>query len=211
MTQQELADAVGVSLRSISAWERGESVPRSKMPVVMDILGPFMVSSDKRQAVANRLGQLCRQRREEIGLSRPRLAAETKTSVTTIQNLEQGLRVPTSLTLRAVEKALDWVPGAYMSILGRAAEINPADIRMEHLDGAQERKDSPRVVKLGLEEFTVDELLAEVSKRHRLVDMKLRLATQGVEVPEPSEFRERPDYGLAANDDMTGGDDDLEN
>lgn len=209
LTQQQLADRVGVSLRTVSGWERGESVPRSKMPVVKDLLAPYLVSEDKRVAVMQRLGTLVRQRREEVGLSRPRMAAETNTSITTIQNIEHGLGIPQGRTMRAIEKALDWQPGIYMQIIDRAGEIDPANIKMEDLDGST--RDTLRYVQTGLEAYSTDDLLAEIGKRARLAEARWKLYAAGVEVPEPSEFRERPDYDLAANDDMTGGDGDPDN
>lgn len=39
MTQQELAEAVGVSLRTITSWERGSTLPLNRIPVLEQILG----------------------------------------------------------------------------------------------------------------------------------------------------------------------------
>lgn len=39
MTQQQLADAAGVSLRTVSNWELGHHVPRNRTGVLEDILG----------------------------------------------------------------------------------------------------------------------------------------------------------------------------
>lgn len=38
MTQQEVAGLVGVSLRTVGNWERGASVPRSRMAAVIEVL-----------------------------------------------------------------------------------------------------------------------------------------------------------------------------
>lgn len=39
LTQEELGLRVGVSLRSVGNWERGEGVPRAKEALVRDVLG----------------------------------------------------------------------------------------------------------------------------------------------------------------------------
>lgn len=41
MTQGELAQAVGVSMRTVGNWERGQAVPRSSLTRVEDLLGPL--------------------------------------------------------------------------------------------------------------------------------------------------------------------------
>lgn len=38
MTQQDLAEAVGVSLRSVGNWERGQTIPKSKLTLVQSVL-----------------------------------------------------------------------------------------------------------------------------------------------------------------------------
>lgn len=39
MTQQQLAEAVGVELRTVGGWERGESKPRNRMAALEEVLG----------------------------------------------------------------------------------------------------------------------------------------------------------------------------
>lgn len=39
MTQGELGQAVGVSLRTVGNWERGESVPLNRVGALEDVLG----------------------------------------------------------------------------------------------------------------------------------------------------------------------------
>lgn len=41
-TQGKLGELVGVSLRTIGNWERGESVPRSKAAVLRTVLGKYL-------------------------------------------------------------------------------------------------------------------------------------------------------------------------
>jgi hypothetical protein len=126
-------------------------------------------------------------------------------SLTTIQNLETAVYLPQSGILRKIEKVLDWKHGAYLSFYERAGEIDPESIQMDDLD-----KDTPvvpmSVSRGGLQGYATDELLQEVRRRVRASEMRWQMLSRGVEVPEPSEFRQRPDYDLAASDDQTGGD-----
>lgn len=41
-TQAHLGDLVGVSMRSIGNYERGETIPRNKMPVLKEVLAPYL-------------------------------------------------------------------------------------------------------------------------------------------------------------------------
>ncbi|MDQ0735141.1 transcriptional regulator with XRE-family HTH domain [Arthrobacter agilis] len=46
LTQGQLGERVGVSLRTIGNWERGESVPRNKEGVLRSALGDFLPNRD---------------------------------------------------------------------------------------------------------------------------------------------------------------------
>lgn len=39
LTQEQVAEAVGVSLRTVGSWERGENVPRNRLAKLEDVLG----------------------------------------------------------------------------------------------------------------------------------------------------------------------------
>ena len=41
-SQEELAAKVGVSMRSIGNYERGASIPRNRMPVLEEVLAPYV-------------------------------------------------------------------------------------------------------------------------------------------------------------------------
>jgi len=47
LTQQALADALGVTLRTIGNWERGATVPRDKAPAIRDVLGEYLTASSQ--------------------------------------------------------------------------------------------------------------------------------------------------------------------
>jgi ribosome-binding protein aMBF1 (putative translation factor) len=38
-SQQDLADAIGVAVRTVGSWERGEAVPRNALGALEDVLG----------------------------------------------------------------------------------------------------------------------------------------------------------------------------
>ncbi|MER7070940.1 helix-turn-helix domain-containing protein [Terrabacter sp. NPDC000476] len=42
LSQGELANLVGVSMRSIGNYERGETVPRAALPKLQEVLGPYL-------------------------------------------------------------------------------------------------------------------------------------------------------------------------
>ncbi|MDJ0319791.1 helix-turn-helix domain-containing protein [Pseudarthrobacter sp. PS3-L1] len=42
LTQQELAKQLGVTLRTVGNWERGESVPRNREPAIRQLLARYM-------------------------------------------------------------------------------------------------------------------------------------------------------------------------
>lgn len=54
LTQGELAKRVGVSLRTVGNWERGESVPRSKEQAIRGALGEHLQDSRPEQGTSLR-------------------------------------------------------------------------------------------------------------------------------------------------------------
>lgn len=52
MSQAELAAIVGVSMRSIGNYERGETIPRNRMPQIEDALGAYLGTSENAPTLA---------------------------------------------------------------------------------------------------------------------------------------------------------------
>jgi DNA-binding transcriptional regulator YiaG len=134
MTQQQLADEVGVSLRTVGSWERGETIPRNRLGALAEALN--LESGERefgRSALIKRLGQLAKQRREEVGLGRvPFADAAGLGSDATVRDFEFGRHLPTGRTLRKFEKALGWRLGSIDEVITakdrRAATITMADL-----------------------------------------------------------------------------------
>lgn len=54
LTQGEVAKRVGVSLRTVGNWERGESVPRSKEQAIRAVLGEHLQGSTSEESTTLR-------------------------------------------------------------------------------------------------------------------------------------------------------------
>lgn len=133
MTQRELADEVGVSLRTITSWERGETVPRNRTAVIAEVLGLDGASEFGREALLRRLGQLAKQRREERGIGRPSMArAAGLGSDKTITAFEFGRVLPSGASQRKIEKALGWKLGVIDDVM-RMLDRKASTIEMEEL------------------------------------------------------------------------------
>jgi DNA-binding transcriptional regulator YiaG len=175
MTQQQLADAVGVSLRTVSSWERGQSVPRNRAAVLADVLD---LSIDRgpefgQTALKKRIGALAKQRREELGLARVPFAKHIGLgSDKTLQDFEFGRRVPQGMSVRKIEKALGWKIGVVDELL-EGPDRKASSITLEDLDEFEPNQPMP------LDRVPTEELLSEVIRR--LTSLRGAIGT-----PQPS-------------------------
>ena len=167
MTQSQLAEEVGVSLRTVSSWERGESSPLNRSTVVAEILG-INVKDEGPQfgtaALLRRVGYLAKRRREELGLSRLALSKAAHIGAEkTITNFEFGRNLPSGTSLRKLEKALEWRLGAVDDVM-RMVDRKAESISMEEIDA----EDSLHIASqgaVGLAYVSNEDLIAELRRR----------------------------------------------
>lgn len=166
MTQDQLAEAIGVSKRSIGSWERGEAIPRNRIGALSDLLGlTESVPEFGVEALRRRLGELAKQRREELGLSAKNFAVIAKLgSDKTVRQFEFARVMPYGIVQTKLEKALGWRLGAIDDTL-RMVDRKASSITMEMLDA----EDSMFMAKEGgiqsLALVSDDALLAELARR----------------------------------------------
>lgn len=192
MTQAELADELGVSMRTVGSWERGESVPRNRYGAIVDLLD---ISGEEptgreygRQAMARRLGQLAKQRREELGYGLRTFATHANIgSDRTIKDFEFGERV-SGVTARRLEKALQWRAGIVDDLMRQAESRRASTVSMEDVD---EFDGESRDAEGTIHTIPTAVLLEELVRRLGTLQAGL-----GSPVPDSQEL-----YGMAANSD----------
>jgi len=141
------------------------------------------------EAMLRRLGQLARQRREEIGMGRERMAEELKIgSGATIRDFEFGRTKPYAMTLRKFERGLHWRSGVIDELLAVAETRNASDVSMEDLDAWDAAPKAP------LATFSTPELLRELASR--LETLQAGMGGNVFRDPAPGT---QDLYGMAAN------------
>lgn len=125
--------------------------------------------------------------------SREELIADSPVNLSTYSDFETGRRWPRSITLRRIEKILDWKPGSIDEAVssGIKAEL----LEMSHLRGGQPITEAPR----GLRSYTTRELLQELTRRS-IEDQQAQEETS-----EMFSRLEREDLDLAASRDLGRG------
>lgn len=117
MTQQQLANTLGVSLRSVGNWERSEQVPRSAETKVWKLLGAYLLE-DQHPSVSSDLAHVSDARllaeiarrfelgRREVG-SDDRSAPTSKPDIVRTQNVTVELDEGADVTHLPSAQALD--------------------------------------------------------------------------------------------------------
>lgn len=196
MTQAELAEELGVSLRTVGSWERGESVPRSRMGAIREVL--------RMEGPADGRMELARLIQEELDTSRRGPAAIVSGwpagPERAFYNWRDGSSAPLRKTRPMLEDALGWRRGVVTEILD--APITRKFTLSEVRDWA--KLPDPGAVKA--RDLSTDDLLMELTRRVGVLQARVdELA--GEEFAE-ARNREQHHYDLAASDDHVPGEDD---
>lgn len=126
-----------------------------------------------REALIRRLGQLAKQRREEMGVGRVAFAKSAGLgSDKTLQDFEFGRRLAHGTSLRKIERALGWRQGVVDDIM-RNEDRKASSIQLEDLDEFEPGEALP------LDRVSTADLLTEVIRR-------LTVIKGAIGTPQPS-------------------------
>lgn len=131
LSREALAERVGVSARTVGAWERGEKVPHAvRLRPLARTLGVAVADlaaacgrdggTAEGAARAGRLGELIERERVARGLTRDQLAAEVAVAPTTLTRWVQGRHRPGRAGLRRLAAALDLDAEVVLAAAGHA-------------------------------------------------------------------------------------------
>lgn len=195
MTQQDLAEAVGVSLRTVGAWERGENVPRNRMGAIREVLGLPSADLDERSNLSE-LSRLIREQLEVLAegpdVFAKRLPAEMKRA---FYNWRAGTSTPQVRTRAVLEDALGWERGSISRILEApiTERISLAEVRDWGKVGGE-----PFAVQRAAELSTQD-LLTELTRRVLVLEEENELLKREGKVIPINRNRDQSLYHLAAD------------
>jgi DNA-binding transcriptional regulator YiaG len=167
LTQQDVAEKVGVSLRTVGNWERGESIPRSRMAALVDVLG----LDDPRDEMVSHLGRLVRSERGRLGYKSAERAADAAgiKNYKTLAQFELGKTMPNSTNRALIEELLMWQDGALTDALSKTTE----EVTLDTLRDWEKEEPASAA-----SELTDDDLIVEVIKRMGVWRLKLAAAEQ---------------------------------
>jgi transcriptional regulator with XRE-family HTH domain len=130
LTQQEVADRVGVTQPMISLWEQGKADPtEEQFDALEEHLGPLTESEDddggdEYAGSAGPFGAWLKRARETKKFSVPQLATKAGVTPAAIYNLESGRSGnPQEATRKALESALGKVPDEVVEEAKREQEV----------------------------------------------------------------------------------------
>jgi transcriptional regulator with XRE-family HTH domain len=155
MSQSQLAYAVGVSLRTVGSWERGESVPRSRMGAIREALDLEPPNDNRLE-----LGRLIREELEASSRGPSDIVRDwPESGQRSFYSWAKGSIVPLAKSRARLEDSLGWRRGSVNQILEASITqpLNLTDVR-----DRQETSD-PAVTKAS--QLTDDELLIELTRR----------------------------------------------
>lgn len=219
ITQADLAKRLGVSMRTVGSWERGESIPRNRLGAIRELLGlgDGFAEKDSRTELVRLMGE----QMTLDGLGPTQFIRRLPSSMERSFYLwMKGTAVPRQDSRPALEEALGWETGAVTRILEApiTQRFTLAEVRDWARVGEKVRASRP-------EDFPTSELLAELSKRFYVQEAQLEAAreqlaksrpTAGQEpIEDPEEPKSKPDnvrslFGLAADRNDNAGQEELD-
>lgn len=154
------------------------------------------------EAMQRRLGQLAKQRREELGFARAAFAAHAGIgSDATVRDVEFGRIIPRKGTIYKLEVALGWRVGSFMEFVEKE-DRKASSVQMEELDAYDSGVSNP------LSKVSTQQLLEEVIRRLNGIQENLGLpaeASLGQELFGLAAMGHKPEHlDQDGDDDISG-------